>query len=200
MSAVFGFGLPVKSVRWLPDAHLAIRTESSISQPLANTSQISAVPVKQTVTLSRLSWKALTDIGKLGHVELKKPMAARLSELQRWSDDRGGRMSTADRCFAGISHAALDWKSRTHWWHLPSFLVASCQTIILMLCVFPLFMGLGVPQLLFDCSARYVCLIGRGRLKAIRETLGTGFSAKFPAKSLTDCFTRPRASRCLIRR
>lgn len=68
-------------------------------------------------------------------------------------------MSTADRCFAGISQAALKWESRTHWWHLPSLLVAGCQTIILMLCVFPLFMGAGVPQLLFDCTTTYVRLI-----------------------------------------
>jgi hypothetical protein len=158
MSAVFGFGLPVKSVsaqdpyrrchkHGVPDPHLHWLIPN----------QISAVPVKQTVTLSRLSWKALTDIGKLGELTKKKPMPAKLSELQRWSDDRGGRLSRADRCFAGISHAALDWKSRTHWWHLPSFLVTSCQIIILLLCVFPLFMGYGVPQLLFDCTARYAC-------------------------------------------
>jgi hypothetical protein len=130
MSAVFGFGLPVKS--------------------------ITAVPVKQTVTLSRLSWRALSDLGKLGQLDKKKANPARLDDLQKWSDDQGGRMSTADRAFAGVSHAALDWRARQHWWHFPSLLVAGSQAIILFLSVFPLFMGYGVPNLIFDCSATYV--------------------------------------------
>jgi hypothetical protein len=158
MSAVFGFGLPVKSVSsWNPyrRCHKHAVTDALSHWLIPN--QISAVPVKQTVILSRLSWKALTDIEKLGELKEKKPMPAKMSELQRWSDHRDGRFSRADRCFAGISKDALDWKSRTHWWHLPSFLVASCQIIILLLCVFPLFMGYGVPQLLFDCTARYAC-------------------------------------------
>lgn len=56
-------------------------------------------------------------------------------------------MSTADRAFE---------KSRTHWWHLPSFLVASYQAIIINLCVFALSMGLGIPQL-FLTVQRGVC-------------------------------------------
>lgn len=124
--------------------------------PLTDPEQILAVPVEQTVTLYRLSWKALTDIGKLGQLEPNKAIPARLSELQKWSDDRGGKMSIADRCFAGISHSALNWRSRKHWWHLPSLLVASCQAIVLIICVFSLFMGLGLPQLLFDCTTRCV--------------------------------------------
>lgn len=93
----------------------------------------------------------------------KKPRPTRLGELQKWSDDRGGRTSTADCCFAGISPAAMDWRSRTHCWHLQLFLVASYQLIILMLCVFSLFMRYGIPQLLFDCTARLAASIPYGR-------------------------------------
>lgn len=114
--------------------------------------QISAVPVKQTVTLSRLSWSALTEVGKLGHLDRKMAMPSSLANLQKWSDDGRGMISTADRCFAGISHAALNWQSRTHWWHLPSLFIATCQAVLMIFAVFPLFMGVGVPTLLFDCT------------------------------------------------